>query len=81
MGMAQERMNDFNQKKMDYSHVSRLVYNSTTLDRLYPILQSGLKVQANSQDIRVGAAHGTRIYTTTDLDRAFSYSRPSNRLP
>ena len=65
-------------KNMSTSNsVSHILFHGTSLDRLYPILMQGLRVQTGTPFERHGAAYGPGIYTSNEPRTAWGYANPT----
>lgn len=54
--------------------VSQVVFHGTSADRLFPILQEGLKVCSGTSLQRIGASLGSGVYCSTEPSTALSYA-------
>ena len=54
-----------------------ILFHGTSLDRLYPILTQGLRVQSGTPNQRHGAHYGAGVYLSDEPGTAWSYANPT----
>jgi hypothetical protein len=67
--------NAFTDLSHRYRANSTFVFHGTTLDRLNPILQNGLRMRTNAGDRKIGDSYGNGVYTTTNIETARGYAQ------